>query len=402
MDESNVSSPELSPGLTNDESGDVPLQVVFAERLQRPPAPSAPILSTLIDVLKKRGRFPLLGLGILSLLTGLWAALIRIGWDFPPLALTIPRAHGPLMVAGFFGTVIALERAVVLQKWWGYLAPLFTAVGAMALALGIPDEIGRGFILLGSVAFVAIMVSIARVHFATYTVTLALGAVLFLAGNILWLFGASIPHIVLWWGSFLILTIAGERLELARFVRPSPIAFLLFSLVVGMMIGGLSVALVDLGVGIRITGLGMFALALWFLRYDITRRTIRQPGLTRFIAAALMSGYVWLGVSGLLGIWIGEPSSAFAYDAFLHTLFLGFITSMIFGHAPIILPAVTGRAVRYTPFFYSHLISLHVTLLIRLIGDLTANTLLREWGGLLNVLVLLLFLGNTINGMRRQ
>ena len=34
----------------------------------------------------------------------------------------------------------------------------------------------------------------------------------------------------------------------------------------------------------RIASLGVIALALWFGRYDIARRTIRRPGVTRYIA----------------------------------------------------------------------------------------------------------------------
>ena len=44
--------------------------------------------------------------------------------------------HGPLMVGGFLGTVIGLERAVALGRGWAYVAPLATALGAVALVAG--------------------------------------------------------------------------------------------------------------------------------------------------------------------------------------------------------------------------------------------------------------------------
>lgn len=59
-----------------------------------------------------RIRFPLMGLGMLALLAALWAGLVRLGWGLPPLRPTLPIAHGPLMVSGFLGTLISLERAV--------------------------------------------------------------------------------------------------------------------------------------------------------------------------------------------------------------------------------------------------------------------------------------------------
>jgi len=57
---------------------------------------------------------PLLILAIFALLLGLWAGLLRLGWSspaFPNLAL----AHGPLMVSGFLGGLIPLERAIAIR-----------------------------------------------------------------------------------------------------------------------------------------------------------------------------------------------------------------------------------------------------------------------------------------------
>lgn len=61
-----------------------------------------------------RARFPLMALGMLALLAGVWAGLLRLGWGLPLLRHTLPTAHGPLMVPGFLGTLISLERAVAL------------------------------------------------------------------------------------------------------------------------------------------------------------------------------------------------------------------------------------------------------------------------------------------------
>jgi branched-subunit amino acid permease len=83
------------------------------------------------------------------------------------------------------------------------------------------------------------------------------------------------------------------------------------------------------------------------------------------------------------------------YDALLHALFVGFIFSMIFGHAPIIVPAVMGIHIAYRPAFYAHLGLLHVSLTLRVFGDLALWLPGRQWGGLLNALAILLFLANT-------
>ena len=65
-------------------------------------------------------RVPLMALAMGALLTGVWAGLVRLGWQVPLLAAIPPSAHGPLMVSGFLGTLIGLERAVVLGRFWTY------------------------------------------------------------------------------------------------------------------------------------------------------------------------------------------------------------------------------------------------------------------------------------------
>ena len=47
-------------------------------------------------------------------------------------------------------------------------------------------------------------------------------------------------------------------------------------------------------------GAALLALALWLLRQDIARRTVKDTGLTRFIAVCLLSGYAWLALAGAI------------------------------------------------------------------------------------------------------
>jgi hypothetical protein len=110
-----------------------------------------------------------------------------------------------------------------------------------------------------------------------------------------------------------------------------------------------------------------------------------------------LSGYVWLGVGGLLAVAVGPVRQGADYDAVLHAIFIGFVVSMIFGHAPIVFPAVLGKALPYHPAFYAHLALLHVSVAARLAGDLVEPLARwRAWGGLLNALALALFLVNSI------
>lgn len=340
-----------------------------------------------------------MALGMAAFLAALWGGLLRLGWQLPALPLPVAAYHGPLMVAGFLGTVIGLERAVALGRPWAYAAPLCTGLGAIALIAGAPGGAGPLLTTAGSAGLVCVFAAILRRQAALFTVVMALGAVVWLAGQILWLAGWPLHHIAFWWAGFLVLTIAGERLELSRLVRVSAASRAAFVTAVVVVLLGLLLTAVAFDAGVRAVGAGLCGLTLWLLWQDITRRTVRQPGLTRFIALCLLSGYVWLGVSGLLAVLAGGVAAGPHYDAMLHALFLGFVFSMIFGHAPIIFPAVLGWPVAFRRTFYAHLVLLHLTLVLRIAGDLASWLPGRRWGGLLNVLALLLFFANTAGGV---
>ena len=110
---------------------------------------------------------------------------------------------------------------------------------------------------------------------------------------------------------------------------------------------------------------------------------MRRTGLTRFIALNLLIGYVWLVVSGLLVLIFGQQAAGPIYDAQLHTLFLGFVFGMIFGHAPVIFPAVLGgtSATGRTSTATSGCCTRPG---VRVAADLAGLVILRRWGGMLN------------------
>ena len=65
-----------------------------------------------------KSKLPFFALALVGLLSGIWAGLIRIGFDLPPVDLA--TLHGPLMVGGFVGTLIGVERSILSAngKWW--------------------------------------------------------------------------------------------------------------------------------------------------------------------------------------------------------------------------------------------------------------------------------------------
>lgn len=345
-----------------------------------------------------KGRIFFVALAATAVLSGMWAGLVRIGWRLPPLPPTI---HGPLMISGFLGTLISLERAAAFRWRWTVAAPLLSGLGSMAILFGLPAAISRGAILLGSlVLLVAFVIAYGR-HFGWRlewaSATLIAGVVCWVAGNFVWVSNQALPRVSIWWVGFLLLTIAGERLELSRVQLLQRVSLVMFVACVGLLACGLLISLFRFSLGVQIAGAALVLIGLWLLRFDVARRTVRQTGLTRFIAVCLLPGYLWLVIAG--GMWLmwgayfaGGPF----YDAMLHTVMLGFAFSMIFAHAPLIVPAVTGVQIPYHPRFYTHLVLLHASLILRVWGDLAALPSARAWGGMLNVIAILLFLGNTV------
>ncbi len=76
------------------------------------------------------------------------------------------------------------------------------------------------------------------------------------------------------------LTIAGERLELSRFLPVSRADRAAFLAAVGLFAAGLLLALAAFDMGARLSGLGLLVLSFWLLRHDIARRAVRKAGLT--------------------------------------------------------------------------------------------------------------------------
>lgn len=341
-----------------------------------------------------RLRFPALALAMLALLAAGWYGFVRLGWQ-----IAIPRpemlaVHGPLMVSGFLGTLIAVERAVAMGRRIVYAVPLLTGLGGLALLLGLPPTVPRVLMVLGSAGTIAIFAVIVRSHPALYTVTMAGGAVAWFVGNLLWAFGEPVFQVVLWWMGFLVLTIAGERLELSRLLRLPRRSQVMFGAAVGVFVAGAVLSQFVFDTGSRAAGVGLALVGLWLLRHDIATRTVRRDGLIRFIAASLLAGYAWLIAGGVLLAVLGGQVAGLHYDAILHSVFLGFTFSVIFGHAPIIFPSVLGARLDYHPRFYAHLILLHASLLLRVGADLAGWFEGRLWGGLFNAVALLLFLAS--------
>jgi len=329
-------------------------------------------------------------------IAALWSGLVHLGLNLPPVTESLHDGHGPMMILGFLGTLITMERAVALGERWAFLGPAFSAAGGLAVLLGLPLHAGPVLLTAGGVVLVVVFARVHRIQASLHNAVMALGAVCWVVAGGLWLAGWEVERFVPWLAAFLVLTISGERLELSRMTgvgRRPRTAFVLVTVVLSV---GLVLSAVVPAIGIRVVGAALLALALWLMRHDIARRTVRMQGVTRYMALALLAGYAWMAVTGVLWIWVGrlhDLPDGDPYDAMLHALFLGFVISMIFAHAPVVVPAVLGRPLPYRWYFYVPLVLLHLSLLLRLLGGVAAgNVVLWQTGGIANEVALLMFI----------
>lgn len=330
----------------------------------------------------------------LALLAGLDAALLLAGTGAPVRSDRLSDVHGALMVLGFLGTLISLERAVALRRPWGYAAPAFFGAGGLALLTPAPRLLGQLILVDGAVAMLVLYVALwRRQRDETMSVQL-LAVVMACCAAMLWV-RVEVAAILPWLTGFVVLTVAAERVELARLSLPrtaGPTLLVLAAALVGTAMLTLVSPPGGPGVATRGFGIVLLVLVAWLTRYDVARRTIAATGLPRFSAAAMLTAYGWLTVAGATWLVGGVPTSQREYDTVIHAVFLGFAMSMVLAHAPVILPAVLHRPLPYRPVLWAPLGLLHLGLLIRIVvGNAAGQHGAWQLGAVLNVIAMLLF-----------
>lgn len=298
-----------------------------------------------------------------NLLVGLFSGLGRLGWIMP-----LPEAyahHGAIMVGGFLGTLIALEKIIPLKRPWFYAGPLLSASSVATFLMG-DFHLAVAMQVVAGLVFVLVYGAYLRKQKSLPLWLAMIGALAWVVASVLLFWKQFYPMVFPWYVAFLLFTIVSERLELTRFLPVTDknrrvLLFLLALYLVGSLIS-------FHGWGKYASGLALIGTSTWLLRFDAIRITLHKEGLVRFTAVALLCGYMTLMLEGFFLLFLGDL--AFAYDMLLHNFFLGFVFCMIFAHGPIILPGVLGLSVKpYTRFFYVPLAVLLVSLMIRLMAD---------------------------------
>lgn len=358
----------------------------------------------------------------LALLAGLDAALVRLGALAPVNSTDLGAIHGILMVYGFLGTAICLERAVAINSRWAYLSPATSALAGIAAivisqspavanfiaTLPLPAYLSRilpGYQsqrMLPAVLWTISMIILIMVYRhvwrkrqVSYAVlTELIAACVGLCGILLWMRGLEVALIMPWWLFFLVLTIIGERLELARlaFSETTEKRILVW---VGALVISLALTLIVPIVAYPLLGISLAALAIDMGYHDVALKTIKIPGIPSLSAAAMLAGYGWTMLPAALWITAPPTFSGYGYDAIVHALTVGFAVSMVIAHAPVIIPSVIRREVPYHLAMWVPLALFHLSLLIRFLSGAREVALPWRFGGTLGVCAFILFVITT-------
>jgi|JI81BgreenRNA_FD_contig_21_6150755_length_1374_multi_13_in_0_out_0_1 hypothetical protein len=329
-----------------------------------------------------------------ALVAGINGGILRLGaatqW-FPESA----AIHALLLIGGFLGSLITLERSFnTNSRWlaaWNALSVIFLYFHLPILAV-IVNTITAAVLSLLLLKQFNKFGTLAQLWMAT-------GSLLWFAGGLVYLLDGRIAAAVPWWIAFLLFTIVAERLDLSKFL-PTPL--LAKRMLNGLLSGYiLSLLLPFHSLGLHLQGAFAVAIALWLFRYDMAKRLIRKQGQFRYIGIGLTTGYFWLLAFGFT-LLFGSDFSGF-YELFLHSFFVGFVFSMIWAHAPILLPALLGSRIHvYRPGLIFVWALFQLSLCGRLIAVLTTNTPLRLWLGTLNAVSILLMLASMLGPLLYQ
>jgi hypothetical protein len=341
-----------------------------------------------------------------AVVLGIWRIAITRGFLLPPIPEWIPM-HGHIMIGGFLAALIIFERMIALRIDGLVWVPYVYVLSALFLQVQRPSiQMIHGIALAGwlfhrwlsfrtfhrwekplveSVAFIMLSFALISPGGLSARIEVAVSAL-----------------------AFPIAVIAVERLELSMQFKKKGAKIVLFGLIAWCMLWIFSTWR-----GIpNLTVMGIITLILvsFLTFYDASLRTRTNQSahnLHGFLKLALVIAYLWLFAGGIVMSFWSAVSAAIVKDLLFHLFGLGFIFTMILGHAPLILPAALGKfppgKAPLIPFFV-----FQTATLIRIVGDfaLMQSVLVWQWTGWItgvaNALAFFMYLGTLFLSLKRQ
>lgn len=346
----------------------------------------------------QRRVVPVMVLAGVSLMFGLWAGLVRVGWQLPAPDGLLLR-HGGLMVVGFVATVIGVERAVAVRTPLSLVPPMFSAGAGVALIAGVEAPVAPLFALVAGASYAAMIAGLERQHRTLPLRLMLVGGVCLTAAALAWTLGRGMPRVVPWWMAFLALTIGAERLDLLRFQHATRTSTATGLAAGSLIAAGPVISIAAVEAGVRVLAVGLVLGSGWLLVRDHPRRGLRTTGLSRYIAIGLLCAYGWLAFTGIALLAEGLTTGGWHYDAVVHAFFIGVVMSSILAHEPIIAPSILGMQIPFQRALYVPLVLLEGGLVARIAADALALAAVRPWAGMVQVIAILLMLAIVVRSI---
>ncbi len=266
----------------------------------------------------------------LSFIIGSLSGIARGGFELG-LLNKLSLFHQYFMVGGFFGTLITAERIVSLRNEKLNFLVIVNALGVPFLILNPKISLiffhAGGLILFG--VYLYFLFRFKREEFLIFW----LSAIFYILGFELYEKNRLLA--IDFWSLFFIFTILGERYELIKnFKKISKISkYLIFVIILFLPF------LLKFH---TLKGIALAGLSVVFITTDIVLINLRKSDPFRFTAYCILSGYIWLIIYGL-----SFTIPNINYDLRIHSLLLGFVFSMVFAHARMILPSILKKTAKF-------------------------------------------------------
>ncbi|MEQ8628658.1 hypothetical protein [Ekhidna sp.] len=311
----------------------------------------------------------LVAIGIpVFLILGLFTGLSRFGVIYFPLSFH----HGVLMLNGFAGGVITVERLLSNPKdRWFHIGLILLTAGLVLYLLGF--EFGLLLVSV-NVGILFLKETLQLVEKQSQNgVYQLVGLLSWFIGNLKFYQNGFYPAAVPFWIVFILMLIVGT--PLIKNGKKDVISLILaLTLFFSFWLGFHSY-------GQTIYGIGLVLLSIRLGYLELKNRSKHLLGV--------VIAYTWLMMTGISLLF--SDHILYSYDLVLHAFFLGFFFSMIFINAPDALLKKLGlEELKTFPNFW--LVFLSIGLIARLIiGDLFQIQLARSIGGTLNLLTIILY-----------
>jgi hypothetical protein len=268
--------------------------------------------------------------GFLSFIIGSISGIARGGLELGFIN-KLSFFHQYFMIGGFFGTLITAERIVSLRNEKLNFIILVNALGAPFIILN-PKISSIFFYSGGLILFAVYLYFLFRFKKEEFLI-LGLSAIFYILGFELYEKNRLLA--IDFWSLFFIFTILGERYELIKnFKKISKISkYLIFATIL---------LLPFIQKFYPLKGIILVGLSGVFIITDIALINLRKTEPFRFTAYCILTGYIWLTIYGL-----SFTIPNINYDLRIHSLLLGFVFSMVFAHARMILPSILKTTAKF-------------------------------------------------------